>query len=275
IASGVGMPSAFGIAGGAAAVTFSNGATGNLRAGGIDLANDSTAGTSGTLNVFSGAILSVGNLNMATSGGATTSATINVNGASSSLIQSGSSTLNVGHATTGTAVLNIGNTIAGASLTTGAGLLTINKTGTVNLGFSGGSGSALNVHGDLKIDGGALQNNGKASEFVWDASHTMTVINGGRATFLSGFNTASSAGVTITGAGSKLETTAGQAPIVIQNLGLVSVNSGGLLSSAGAINLGISSTDTAELDVDGPGSAVVSNATSQSSWDGLKSSVSF
>jgi hypothetical protein len=274
IASGVGMPNAFGIAGGAAAITFSNGATGDFRVGGIDLANDSTAGTSGTLNVLSGAMLSVGNLNLATSGGATTSATLDIEGASSSLIQSGA-TLNVGHSATGAAVINIGTTSAGASLSTGTGLFTINKTGTVNLGIPGGSGSTLNVHGDITIDGGALQNNGKASEFVWDASHTMTVINGGRATFLSGFNTASSAEVTISGNGSKLETTAGQAPIVIQNLGLVSVNSGGLLSSAGVINLGNSSTDTTELDVDGLGSAVVSNATSQSTWDGLKSSVSF
>src|SRR5262249_39851591 len=73
-------------------------------------------------------------------------------GTGANIPQSGAGTLIVGHATMGTAALNIGATTSGGTLTTGTGLLTINTTGTVNIG-SGANTGTLNANGDMLIDG--------------------------------------------------------------------------------------------------------------------------
>ena len=200
---------------------------------------------------------------------------MNVNDTNSAVKQTGTSALTVGHASTGTAVINIGTTTPGASLTTGTGLFTINKTGAVNLGIDTRSTSTLNAHGDIAIAGGVLQNNSNASQFNWDAAHTMTITGGGRATFTNGLSTPSKAQYFVSGSGSKLESINGHAAIVIQNLASVSINSGGLISSADVINLGSTSSDTATLIVDGTGSTAVSNANSASSWSGFKTNATF
>jgi hypothetical protein len=101
----VGATSSWGGSGNTADVTFRNTATGIL--GGISLANDSTGGTTGNINVESGAVVTAGNLDLAASGGATTSGTITIDGVGSSLAQEGTFTLVVGHATEGTATINI------------------------------------------------------------------------------------------------------------------------------------------------------------------------
>ena len=68
--------SQWGFGSNSADVTFRNSATGNL--GGIDLARDTFAGTTGIFNVESGATVTTGSLNVATLGGATTTGTITV-----------------------------------------------------------------------------------------------------------------------------------------------------------------------------------------------------
>ena len=108
------------------------------------------------MNVLTAAVLNTGNLNLATAGGTTTSATLNIHGTDSRLTQSAAATLTVGHASEGTATINVGTTTTGGHLTTGSGLFRINKTGTVTIG-NGANGGTLEVVGNIIVDGGVLQ----------------------------------------------------------------------------------------------------------------------
>ena len=147
-------------------VTFRNSTTGSL--GNVDLAYDTVAGTTGIFNVESGATVTTGRLRVASLGGTTTSGTITVDGAGSSLTQSGASPLTVGHASTGTATINVTN---GGTFSTGTGSATLNPTGTIlvdggtfnfngpivdnglTLNFLAGT---INVFGDFTIGAGGL-----------------------------------------------------------------------------------------------------------------------
>jgi hypothetical protein len=169
----------WGTNGGIATVTFSNGATGTLSGFGIFIGSGGTPGTTGLVNVQSGASLSVGGLFIGAVGGTTTSGTLNING-NGSVTQSGTNQLSVG-SSAGTGVINIGTTTTGGTLNTGSGLFTISATGAVNVGAGANTG-ILNANGDILIDGGELtQSNG--SIFTLDSGKTMTIGNGGTASF--------------------------------------------------------------------------------------------
>ena len=259
------LSNAWGTSGGAATVTFSNGATGTFGKGGIDLADDGTSGTTGTLNVLSGAVVNAGVVNLDATGGAATSATLNING---SMFTAGAS-LTVGNATSGMATINIGDTTTNGGTLNTANQFTIHKTGAVNIGAKGN----LNAHGSVLIDGGVLEVD--PGNFNLDDSQSMTVAGGGRASFSAGYVTAPKAQYTISGTGSKLETSLSESPMLIEANAQVNVNTGGALSSLGPIAIPNSVSDSGILNVDGIGSSAVANTASVSSWDGAMSSVVF
>jgi hypothetical protein len=158
-ATGSGASHTWGAGGGDAFVTFSGGAEGNF--GNLNLADSSTAGTSATVDVVSGGELNVTRLFIARLGGTTTSATLNIQGAGSSVTQGAIQTSTIGHASTGTAVINIGTTESGASFTNTAGAITINATGTVSIGSASTTGTfdasgAVTINGTVNLAGGTM-----------------------------------------------------------------------------------------------------------------------
>ena len=153
-ASGTGGFLTWGSNGGAATITFSNGAAGNFhRTMGLtmtSLAGSTTAGTTAHVTVESGATFTTNNLSVASAGGATTSATLDVTGAGSAVTVD---SMIVG-STTGAAVVNV--------LT--GGMLTVT-------GLSGNGATLLDQTGEIVINGGTLNtfklfNNGGTLNFI-------------------------------------------------------------------------------------------------------------
>jgi hypothetical protein len=138
----------WGLNGRAAHVTFSNNATGSFL-GGVNLAGSATADTEATVEVLSGADLTVGSLVLAVFGGATTAAELIVDGAGSSVTQIGGSTLTIGHSATGSASLVVQNN---ATFTTGSGLTLVEDTGSIELN----SGAVFDALGTIQMSGGAF-----------------------------------------------------------------------------------------------------------------------
>jgi fibronectin-binding autotransporter adhesin len=172
-----GAPSVWGSSGNTADITFSNNATGNLV--GTSLANDTTGGTTGIFNVESGADVSTGNLDVASSGGATTSGTITVDGAGSTLTQNGfSSDLTIGHATSGTATINVQN---GGIFTTDNGTTTVNATGEINIGVVGAG--EFNANGNVNVDGGTINRGSSSTGFDFANGLTLTASNDAQINF--------------------------------------------------------------------------------------------
>ena len=244
--------------GGTANVTFGSEAIGTFNSG-IDLANSSVAGTTATVNVQTKAVLNTGNLNLATAGGATTSATLNVQGTDSRVTQAAAATLIVGHASEGTATINVGTTGDGGRLTTGSGLFKINKTGTVTIG-SGANGGTLEVLGNITVDGGLLAEGNDTSTFAWATGKTLTVQNGGRVHFASSYTSAASSQHVVTGAGSRFEVIGA---IHLRGAAQIGASAGGVIS-AGQLNVGGGGT-AGSLIVDGAGSLATSGG-SENHW---------
>jgi T5SS/PEP-CTERM-associated repeat protein len=145
------VASTWGHTGHTAHVTIRNGATASL--GHVDLAFGGFPGTSGTLNIQSGAVTTMGNLNVATNVLPTTTGTINIDGAGSRLTQNGASTLILGHASAGSAILNIRN---GGRFDTGTGAVNILATGRVLLNGTSAPGTfhakgPMTVRGTLQL----------------------------------------------------------------------------------------------------------------------------
>lgn len=207
--------------------TFSNGAVGNFSS--LLLVAVPNAGTTAVVNVLSGASVNVGNVSLA-SGTAATSATLNVQGAFSNVHQSAASTLIVGASSASTAVINIGTTTSGATFTTGTGIMNINTTGTVNVG-SGANTGTLNVNGNLSIAGGTLTR-GAGSTFRLAAGKTMTIQNGGLASFTGSYATDPNVVYIVVGAGSEWALTG---DLIIDDGAQVFINTGGTLSASGTV----------------------------------------
>jgi T5SS/PEP-CTERM-associated repeat protein len=70
------------------------------------------------------------------------SGTVTVSGSGSTFVQTGANGFTIGHASTGTAPLNVNTD---GTVSTGTGATAINKTGTVNIG-----GGTFNVNGDSR-----------------------------------------------------------------------------------------------------------------------------
>lgn len=254
-----GLNSSWGRNGGAANVTFDNAATVSI--GGVELANTNTAGTTGNLVVRGGATLSSSSLQLATAGGASTAASIDLHGVGSTITQSATANLTIGHATSGTAALNVGVTSSGGSFITGsAGTAAINRTGTVNVGGAASTGTFSAANG-LTINGGILQTNADGI-FTLGTGKTLAVTDGGRATFASGYATAANAIYNVSGANSKIETTSGQ--LQIDSGAAVNLSNGGRLLSSSYVD--IATSGNGSLNVDGTGSLASSGG--GTSWWG-------
>ena len=181
--------------GGDAVVTFRNNAIGTL--GPVGLAPVPDPGSTATLNVESGATVTTGNLNLANLGGAVT-ATINVDGADSSLAQTGDASLVVGHASQGTAAINVTDD---GTLSSGTGNTTVRATGTVNIG-NDGTGGTLEANGPMFVAGAVNVGNGvlRAKDAVTITDGTVEIDSGsldarGAAGLLGNDVTVSGAGV--------------------------------------------------------------------------------
>jgi len=194
--------------------------------------------------ISSGADFSVAALGIGDSG---TDGTLRVNGSGSTVIQSDDSTLTVGHASSGIATLNIGTITSGGQYATGTGLTTINNTGTINIG-SGTNTGLLNAKGDVLINGGILAR-GSGSTFTLASGKTMTIQNGGQASFTGDYLTAANATYTITGTSSGLETSGA---FRIRSGAKVNVSFGGTIDSA---SLDVASSGAGTLEIEAGGSA--------------------
>jgi hypothetical protein len=142
-AAGLGL-NFWGSNGHAANVSFSNNATGSVP-GGISLSGG-TAGTTGTINVLSGADLTTSNLFLSWFGNAATTAVVTVDGAGSSVTQTGNFMLTVGQSAGGSASLIVRNN---SLFTTGMNSIFVDHTGTVELN----SGAVLDARGPVTISG--------------------------------------------------------------------------------------------------------------------------
>ncbi len=134
-------------------VTFRQQATGDLN--GVLMANSTAAGTTATLAIESGATVTATGIQMANFGGATTTAMVTIDGVGSSLTLTSTGSLDIGHASLGSATVNVQND---GTLILEDGIATINATGTINL--SGGTLDAATIEhtdgGVFNFTGGTL-----------------------------------------------------------------------------------------------------------------------
>jgi len=177
LASDVGSFSGTGI------LTLSNDATGEIN---VRLHIASTGGTSastaGTLNVQSGADLTLDGLRLTHFDTNTGTATINVGGAGSTITQTGAADLIVGNNVAGTATINVTNN---AVYTTGTGTTTINPTGTLNINVDGSGidGAEFNANGNVNVIGGALNAFVDARDFSLASGRKLTASQGAQVYF--------------------------------------------------------------------------------------------
>jgi T5SS/PEP-CTERM-associated repeat protein len=168
--------------------------------------------------------------------------------------------------------LNVGGTATGPG---GTGSLTISSgglvrvNGTTNVWANGTvdvqGGGTFNANDNFTIDDGVLTRASSGS-FNLAASKTMTIQNGGRASFTGTYITAINAIYNVSGTGSTFEALSGGG-ISIGNGAQAHVTSGGLISSAGNLNIGINGSGISgngTLTVDGTGSSLVSGGASNS-----------
>ncbi len=249
---------------GAGSVVFQNSSTGNTINGSLGVADSATPSVTGSLSILSGASLSLGgNLTLANQNITGQVGNVTINGANSSFTQTGTSSITVGSAANGTATIAIGTTASGGTLTTGTGLFTINKTGTVTIG-SGSNTGALNLTGDLNINGGVLQKSSAASVFDLAEGKTVTIQAGGRLT-LAGPGTADSNQVfNVSGANSRLEIT-GTSALTIGGGAQVNLSAGAALTGGGRIDVGNGAANTGTLSVAGS-SATATGGSELSTW---------
>lgn len=159
----------------------------------IDLAAGTAANTSAALNISGGATAELASFNLATDGSAGGMGTITVSGPGTKLeTRLGSqSTLNLGHATQGTATLTVENGaeyVGGERIVFGKNVINVNATGTVNgsrfiadaINLNGGTFNYTNgvldfdtFTGDLTQDGGTLTPNTFDRAMTIDGDYTL------------------------------------------------------------------------------------------------------
>ena len=258
-----------------ATLNFQSASTGNRINGGLQIGN----AASGTLTISGASTLALNSdptdspnqgfhdLFVGTHGLTGVNGTLNISDSGTSLTQSDGaapSNITVGAATGGTGAITIAGNSNGATLSTGTGLLTINRTGTVNVSVLGGVAGILNANGDITVDGGQLKK-AAAGTFNWVSGHTTTLIHGGVEsidTNNTAYNTPLNSTYVINGFGSALQQTnsGGNAQLNINNGSQVNVSAAGSISSANTLNIGTSGTGT--MTVDGVGSSATASASS-------------
>src|SRR3954465_13659181 len=160
----------------------------------------STANSTATVSIQSGATwTNVANIEIGINSSTGSSATLTVTGVGSSVSQISTAPLTVG--SSGPGVTNGTLTLTSGGAWSSNGTTTIQARGLVDIQTPS---SSLNANGNVVIDGGVLQVANGLS-FNLSAGKTMTVQNGGRASFTGGYATASNAIYNVTGAGSKIE----------------------------------------------------------------------
>ncbi len=136
--------------GGSGVVTIRNNATASITSA-LEIAYTNIAGTSGTLNVQSGAQLTVaGDINLAAAGGNA----VGVIAVTDGILTQTSGSLTIGSASgTATATLTINNaTGSGGTFTSGTGAITVNQNGVINL-----NAGTFNANGNITLNGGSFQ----------------------------------------------------------------------------------------------------------------------
>ncbi len=238
-----------GVGGVVGTLTFQNSSTGNSISGALGIADDALANSNGTVNITSGSAVSLsGNLTLATQNVTGQSASLVISGTGSSLTQSGASSITIGSAINGTAILQIGIPTTNGTLTTGTGTLTINKTGSLYVGdFTGMFTGTLNANGNITVNGGQFV---AGTGFNWATGKTMTIENGSNVTFSGPYTTVANAIYNISDANSSLQMISSF--FALSNGASVNVSAGGGIGATG-LNIGIGSAGT--LSVDGIGSS--------------------
>jgi T5SS/PEP-CTERM-associated repeat protein len=162
-------------------------------------------------------------------------------------------TLTEANSTAGSLVLG-GSGAAVATLQVNSGTVTLTDTGTCLNPRAGGKvsvgGGTLIAKGSIVIDGGTLERT--SGTFTWDPNRTMTIRNGGKASFTGSYALPNGAYILIRDANSQLSTTG----ILQVNRGSrIDANGAGLIS-AGGLDLGINANGI--IVVDGLGSRLTS-----------------
>ncbi len=228
--------------GGTGNLTLSNSAAGTL--GTTLIGSAAVAGSTGVVQVLTGATASSTNLSIGTTTFAGNSGTLTLDGPGSAWTLNAASTLTIGAAVTSTGALNVRN---GGVFNTGSGLTNLRKTGTVSI-----QGGTFNANGDLFIDGGLLTRDG-AGTLTFEPGKNVTVQNGGDITITGAFTNAAAGGaatITLTGAGTTFTTTGA---LVLRDNGDVLVDGGASLATGAASLTVASGTD---LVVDGSGASL-------------------
>ena len=160
-------------------ITFRNDAQGDF--GNIGLADETTADTTGVFRVQSGATVTTGDLAVATAGGTTTSGAIDFDIGSGSLIQTGASTLTLGHASEGSATIDLGDF---STFESGTGNITVNATGSINLGIA----AQFVANGDVHFNGGTLTSASlfDGQDFILAPGRMLTATNDAQIDFVGG-----------------------------------------------------------------------------------------
>lgn len=218
---------------GQGSLTLSNGATGSM-AGSLRIGGGPS--TSGNLSVFSGSTFSFGNGNIGNGGTVGQVGTVLVSGVGSTITQTGSSTLNLGKASNGTASITVEN---GGTYNTGTGLTTVNATGSINVGNASAGGS-FNVGGEILVNGGAVNLTHVDSIF----SAASLTIDGGQVNRSSGAMSIST--VVSTGANLTVGHGTGTGTLTIEN--------SGVLTNSGQVRIGNESSSMGVVAVSGVGS---------------------
>jgi hypothetical protein len=234
-----------GDAGHSGSLTFANSSLGTL--GAIAVANSLVRGTSGLLEVQSGADVAGTGLSIATTAQQNTGI-VTLTGAGSTLTLSGAATASIGATSASTATLNVQS---GAILEGGTGLTTVNRTGTIAI-----AGGTFNAHGNVTISGGQLTRDA-AGTFALDAGRILTVQADGDAIFTGNY-VAPAATFTITGTGSRLSTTGS---LVLGSGSNTTVSAGGSIHTGGGFAEIGTFGGNGTVVVDGLGSSLTTGGT--------------
>ena len=208
-----------GLNGSAGSLIFANASAGALEA--ISVNDSGGAGTSGLLQIQSGAVVTGTSLVLSDGLNASTG-TVTITGAGSALTLNGASTATVGAASTSTGTLNVNSN---GTFNSSTGLTTVNATGTIAI-----AGGTYNANGSLTLNGGQLTRDA-AGVFALDAGRTFRVQAGGDAVFTGGFANSTASTMVVTGAGSTLTT--GGGALDIHGSSTLSVGLGGSVSTGG------------------------------------------
>ena len=150
-------------------VMFSSGATGNL-AGGLNL--DESSNSNGSALIQSGAQVTAGNIDVGADGNSTNSMpSLTIQGAGSSLTQTGAATLNVG--AFGAGMFSVGSMKVqnGGTFTSGTGPTLVSVNSTVEV-----LGGTYNANGDMTVSAATLTLDA-ASHFALAPGKTITFMN--------------------------------------------------------------------------------------------------